>query len=87
MSSGFGQNWGNREPARGRPAPRPGLSERRVGDGEVVQDRFIRLLARRVSRQAIGRIGRRLCRVEHPFQVSFTKYSLVGVARLLCAQQ
>ncbi len=47
-----------REAARDRPAPRPPLFEHRIGDGEVIKDRFVRPLSRLVSRLTPGGIGR-----------------------------
>jgi hypothetical protein len=38
-------------------APRPPLRDQRIGDGKVVKERFVGLLARLVSGQVIGRVG------------------------------
>ena len=58
-SSRFFRILGEGGAKQGKPAPRPRLEEKGIRDGEVIKDRFVGPLARLLSGQGIGRVGRR----------------------------
>jgi len=58
-SSRFFRILGEGDATQGKPAPRPRLEKKGIREEEVIKDRFVGPLARLLSGQGVGRIGRR----------------------------